>query len=145
MFMSLKKSKQLLGLPLSTVFDPPGLSGTVRWSRLLLKDDVSSLDKEFKNPLSDTAMLSPQAPWLHGSGGAGGWSRTAHGAHCPTSSAADGPFPTSVQDCRSLEKEQDEPLGVFTAFSREENEHDFSLRLGDDEGACCTAYFAQIK
>ena len=48
-----------------------GLSGTIRWSRLLVSEEVSSLDKEFKNPLSDVARLFSRALQLFASEGAG--------------------------------------------------------------------------
>ena len=105
---------------------------------------MSSLDKEFKNPLSVSAELLSRAWWLFASGGAGEWHCTANAIDGPASSAADELF-TSIQDCLPLDKVQDEVLVVFTVFSRDENEHDGSLREGKDEEAFCDVYFAHIE
>lgn len=138
---SLGKSKQLLGLPLSAIFDPVGLSGTVRWSRLLLNEEVSSLDKEFKNSHSDVAQLLSRALQLFASEGAGEWTFTASVIDCPSLSAAAELLTMSIQDCLSLDEEEAKLPYVFTVFSKEEEERDVSLSLGEDEDACCVAYF----
>lgn len=137
-------SKQFLGLPLSIAFDPVGLSGTVRWSRLLFNEDVSSLDKEFKNPLSDAAELFSRAWWLFASEGVGEWHCTANAIDGPATSAAD-ELLASVQDCLPLAKVQDEVLVVFMVFSRDEKEDDGPLSEGKDEEAFCDVCFAHIK
>lgn len=138
---SLEKIKQLLGLPLSAIFDPVGLSGTLRWSRLLLNEEVSSLDKEFKNSLSDVAQLFSGALRLFASDGAGEWTFTASVIDCPSSSAAAELLTMSIQDCLSLDKEEAKLLCVFSVFSKEGEERDVSLSLGEDEDACCVACF----
>lgn len=127
------------------VFDPVGLSGTVRWSRLLLSEEVSSLDKEFKNSLSDVEKLFSRALQLFASQGASEWTCTANAIDCPTSSAADELLTRSIQDCLSLGKGEDRLLGVFIVFSREEKEDDVPLSLGEDEDDCCADCFSQIK
>ena len=117
-------------LPLSVIFDPVGLSGTVRWSTLLLKEEVSSLDREFKNPLSDASALFSRVPRPFVSEGAGESNCTAHITDCPVSSVADELLTMSIQDCLSLDMEEDKLLGVFFMFSMEEKERDVSLNLG---------------
>lgn len=104
---------------------------------------MSSLDREFKNPLSDASALFSRAPRPFASEGAGESSRTAHVTDCPVSSAAGELLTTSIQDCLSLDTEEDRPLGVFFMFSMEEKERDVSLNLGEDEEACCAACFSQ--
>ena len=139
------KNNNFLLLPLSVLFDPAGLSGTVRWSTLLLKEEVSSLDREFKNPLSDASALFSRAPRLFASEGAGESNCTAHVTDFPVSSVADELLTMSIQDCLSLDMEEDRLLGVFFMFSMEEKERDVSLNLGEDEDARCAAYFSQRK
>lgn len=112
---------------------------------MLFNEEVSSLDKEFKNPLSDVTKLVSRALHLGASEGAGAWTCTAKGSTCPTSPAAGELFTMSSQDCLSLDPEEEPLLGVFIVFSREEKEHDVSLNLGEDEDARCAAYFPQIK
>lgn len=129
-------SVQCLGLPLSLVLDPGGLSGTVRWSKLLFNEEVSSLDKEFKNPLSAVTRLVSVAWWLFASEGTGEWTCTENIRDCPTASAAE-LLTIAIQDCLSLGKLEDDVLGVATAFSKEEEECDVSLSLGEDEDAFC--------
>ena len=139
----LKKNNNFLLLPVSVIFDPIGLSGTVRWSTLLLKEEVSSLDREFKNPLSDASALFSKVPRPFVSEGAGESNCTAHITDCPVSSVADELLTMSIQDCLSLDMEEDKLLGVFFMFSMEEKERDVSLNLGEDEEACCAACFSQ--
>lgn len=141
----LKNNNNFLLLPLSVIFDPAGLSGTARWSTLLFKEEVSSLDREFKNPLSDASALFFRAPRPCASEGAGERSCTAHVTGFPIPSAADERLTMSIQDCLSLDMEEDKLLGVFFMFSMEEKERDVSLNLGEDEDACCAAYFSQRK
>lgn len=141
----LKKSKQFPTLPLSTIFDPEALSGTVRWSWLLLSEEVSSLDKEFKNPLSEVTELFSGACQLLASEHAGVWTWTVNARGCPTSSATGALLTRLFQDCLSLDPEEENGLGAFTAFSREEKEHDESLSLGEEDDARRAAYFPQMK
>ena len=104
---------------------------------LLLKEEVSSLDREFKNPLSDASALFSRAPRPFASEGAGESNCTAHVTDFPISSVADELLTMSIQDCLSLDMEEDRLLGVFFMFSMEEKERDVSLNLGEDEDACC--------
>lgn len=64
---------------------------------------------------------------------------------CPTSSSAGELLTMSSQDCLSLDTEEEELLGIFTVFSREEKEHVVPLSLGEDEDACCAPYFSQVR
>lgn len=138
-----KKGKQFPGLPLSTILEPGALSGTVRWFWLLLKEEVSSLDKEFKNPLSEVMELLSGAGQLPASEGV--WTCTVSVRGCPMSSAAGTLLTMSSQDCLSLDPEEVTRLGAFPAVSREEKEHEDSLSLGEEDDARRATCFPQIK
>jgi hypothetical protein len=140
-----KKSKQIPGLPLSAILDPAALSGTVRWSLLLFSEEVSSLDNKFNKPPSDVMQLFSGAWQLLASEKASVWTCSANVRGSPASSVAGELLTMLCQDCRSLDPEEENWLGAFTVFSREEKEHDVSLRLGEEEDAHCAAYFPQIK
>lgn len=138
-----KKGKQFPGLPLSTILEPAALSGTVRWFWLLLKEEVSSLDKEFKKPLSEVTELLSGAGQLLASEGV--WTCTVSVRGCPTTSAAGALLTMSSQDCLSLDPEEETRLGAFAAVSREEKEHEDSLSLGEEDDARRATCFPQIK
>lgn len=137
------KGKQFPGLPLSTILEPAALSGTVRWFWLLLKEEVSSLDKEFKKPLSEVTELLSGAGQLLASEGV--WTCTVSVRGCPTSSAAGTLLTMSSQDCLSLDPEEETRLGAFPAVSREEKEHEDSLSLGEEDDARRATCFPQKK
>ena len=100
------------------------------------------MDKEFKNPLPDVAKLVSRALRPFASEAAGERPCTVHVTDCPTSSAADELSTTSIQNCLSLDMEEDKLLGVFFRFSMEEKERDVSFNLGEDEDARWAAYFS---
>lgn len=112
---------------------------------MLLNEEASSLDKEFKTPLSDVAKLVSRALQPFASEGAGERACTARVTDCPTSSVADEMSTTSIQGGLSLDMREDKLLGVFFMFSMEEKERDVSFNLGEDEDARWAACFSQIK
>lgn len=101
----------------------------------MLNEEVSSLDKEFKNPLSEVMELFSGTGQLLASEDAGVWTCTVSARGCPTSSAAGALLTMSSQDCLSLDPEEENGRGAFTALSREEKEHDESLSLGEEDDA----------
>lgn len=101
----------------------------------MFSEEVSSLDKEFKQPLSDVVELFSETRQLLASEEASVWTCTANDRGCPTSSVAGELLTMSSHDCLSLDPEEENRLGAFTVFSREEKEHGVSLRLGEEEDA----------